>query len=196
MAVAGLACADHLSVGNIEGSKKSRGAVALVIVGVGGSSSLLERQAGLRSIQGLNLTFLIAAQHQCVLWSIEVKTHDVFQFAHEVRIVGDLEGPGQMRFQAVVTPDPSYGGRSKTRRFSHGSCAPMRLSSWDLFDRAAHHRFLLLGRDDRLAAPTGFVLKDASHAFCGKTITPASRFLTRNPESGTDLLVRPTLRGQ
>jgi len=61
--------------------------------------------------------------------------YDIFGFAHEVRMVGDLEGPGQMTLQAVVTSDSSYGGRAKTRRLCHGSCAPKRLSSWELIDR-------------------------------------------------------------
>ena len=61
MTVALLAGANDGSVRDIESGKESRGAVAFVVVGVGGSSSLLERQAGLSPIQSLNLALLIAA---------------------------------------------------------------------------------------------------------------------------------------
>ena len=86
-----MARADDRPVRDVESVKEGRGTVALVVVGVGGGSSLLEWQAGLSPVQSLNLAFLIAAQHQCVFWSIEVKAHDVLELAHEVRIVGDLE---------------------------------------------------------------------------------------------------------
>src|ERR1039458_8743193 len=72
-------------------ANKSGRAVAFVIVRHGGAASALQRQAGLGTIQGLNLALLVGAQHQRVLRRIEIQADDVFQFLGECRIVADLE---------------------------------------------------------------------------------------------------------
>ena len=47
MAVAGLARADDRPVRDVESGKESRGTVALVVVGVGGGSSLCPASVGM-----------------------------------------------------------------------------------------------------------------------------------------------------
>src|ERR1035441_9041496 len=90
--------------------KTSRSAVAFVVVRHGGAASALQRQAGLGTVQSLNLALLVGAQHQRVLRRVEVQTDDVFQFLRERRIVADLEGLHAMRFQSVGPPDAPHAG--------------------------------------------------------------------------------------
>jgi hypothetical protein len=64
----------------------------------GGAASALQRQAGLSTIQSLNLALLVGTQHQRMLRRVEVQTDNVFQFLGELRIVDDFEGFDEMRF--------------------------------------------------------------------------------------------------
>src|SRR5262249_3256512 len=70
----------HLAVGCIEGSKKSSGAVAFVVVRHGLAAPTLQWQSGLGTIQSLDLTFLVHAQHQSVFGRVQIQADDIFQF--------------------------------------------------------------------------------------------------------------------
>jgi len=59
--------------------KKRGGAVAFVVMGHGAATSFLQGQAGLGSIQCLNLAFLVDAEHQGLLGRIEIEAHDIGQ---------------------------------------------------------------------------------------------------------------------
>src|SRR5215470_19486391 len=87
-----------LAVGCIEGSKKSSCAVAFVVVRHGLAAPTLQWQSGLGTIQGLDLTFLVHAQHQSVFGWVQIQADDIFQFFRELRIAADLEALDAMRF--------------------------------------------------------------------------------------------------
>src|SRR5215471_6694607 len=70
----------HLAVGRIEGGEKSSRAIAFVIVCHGLAAPTLERQSGLGTIQSLDLTFLVHAQHQSVFGRVQIQADDIFQF--------------------------------------------------------------------------------------------------------------------
>src|SRR5579872_6105264 len=88
MSVPLLAQTDHFSIQSVESRKQRRSAIALVIVGHRTSAAALQRQTRLRAVESLNLTLLIAAQHQGALGWIEIKTYDRLQLFGEVRIGG------------------------------------------------------------------------------------------------------------
>src|SRR5271170_3970203 len=83
-----LAQPDHFSIQSVESGKQRRRAIALIIVGHRTSAATLQRQARLRAVESLNLTLLVAAQHQGVLGWIEIETYDRLQLFGEVRIGG------------------------------------------------------------------------------------------------------------
>ena len=58
------AVADHFAVEHAEGRKQGGRAVAFVVVRHRPTAAFLQRQARLGAIEGLNLTFLVDAQHQ------------------------------------------------------------------------------------------------------------------------------------
>ena len=90
--------AKHFAVGGIEGGEQSRCPIPFVVMGPGLATSTFERQAGLRAIQGLDLTLLIQAQHQSVLRWVQVQTYDIGQLFGKLGIPTRLEGLQQMRF--------------------------------------------------------------------------------------------------
>ncbi len=73
--------------------KQRRRSVPFVVVSHGSAAPLLERQAGLRAIQRLDLALLVGTEHDGMLRRVEIKPDDGFQFFGEFRIVADFEGP-------------------------------------------------------------------------------------------------------
>lgn len=103
--------ADHFPGGYIQGGEQRRRAVALVVMGVGDRAPWGQGQAGLRSIQGLDLAFLIDAEHQRPARRIEIQPDDIVHLVDEGRIGGQLEGLCQMRFEAKGLLDTHHAGR-------------------------------------------------------------------------------------
>src|SRR3990170_1767219 len=104
VAVPRPAVADDGPVQDIKNRKQGRGAKADAIMRLVRRESWPQRQARLRSIQGLDLALLVHAQHQRLVWWVEVEPHHVSQFADEVGVPTQLEGLGAMRLQAVGAP--------------------------------------------------------------------------------------------
>ena len=71
------AFADHLARFDVERSKQRRRAVALVVVGHRGRPALLQGQARLCAVEGLDLALLVHAQHQRLVRRVHVKADDV-----------------------------------------------------------------------------------------------------------------------
>src|SRR5687768_1736749 len=72
-----IALADHLALQHLQRGEQSRGAVPLVIVGHGPTTSFFEGQAWLCPIQRLNLALLVHAQHDRPLRRIQVQPHHI-----------------------------------------------------------------------------------------------------------------------
>ncbi len=83
--------ADHAAVQQAQGGIQRRGAVAFVIVSQGATTPLLQRQPRLSSIQGLNLRFLVDAQHQRLIGRIQVQAHNVTQFLDKPFVSAELK---------------------------------------------------------------------------------------------------------
>ncbi len=87
--VALLALANDRAVKHVQGGKQGGCAVAFVVVRHRLGPSLLQWQAGFRAIECLNLTFLIAAQHQRVLGWGHIQAHDIFELLIELGVARD-----------------------------------------------------------------------------------------------------------
>jgi hypothetical protein len=55
------------------------------------AATLLHGQAGLGTIQSLDLALLVYAQHKRVLGRIQIETDNILQLGREIRIIADLE---------------------------------------------------------------------------------------------------------
>lgn len=98
MAMSWHAFCDDPPLGKFDGCKQSRRSVSFVVVCERLQSPRIHRETLLRAIKSLNLTFLIARQNEGALWRIEIQTNDVSQLVNELRVVGNLEGLGAVRF--------------------------------------------------------------------------------------------------
>ena len=113
----------------IERSELGHGAMANVIVRLRADMADAQRQSRLGTVQGLNLTFFIAAQHQCLVWRVQIQPDDVPEFLFEVGIVGQLERMSQVRLYVIGSPYTLDAGRRNTRDLRHASAAPARLAN-------------------------------------------------------------------
>src|ERR1700728_1772859 len=125
MAMPLLAQTKNLAVGRIQRGKQSSRAITLIVVRQRSTASTLQRQAGLGTVQSLDLALLIGAQHQRMFGRIEIQTDDVFQLLCEGRIVTDFESIHTMRFQSVGVPDAPHAGFADTNGRGHGARAPV-----------------------------------------------------------------------
>lgn len=111
--------ADHLAVERVQRGKQRRRTVALVVVRHRSGPAALQWQARLRSVERLNLTLLIAAQHNGMLGRVQVESNNRFEFLGELRIVADFEGLDQMGLQAILVPDAPDAGFANPHLFGH-----------------------------------------------------------------------------
>ena len=72
-----MALSDDATAQNFQGREQSGGAVAFVIMRHRPATAFLQGQAGLRTIQRLNLALLIHTQHDRLLRWIQIQAHYV-----------------------------------------------------------------------------------------------------------------------
>jgi hypothetical protein len=91
MPVALHATADDLALQHVEGGEQGGRAVVLVIVGHGPGPTLLQGQARLGAVQGLDLRLLIDTEDHGVGGRIDIQADDVADLGGELRIVESLK---------------------------------------------------------------------------------------------------------
>ena len=109
MAVTGHVLADHRAFQDVQRGEQRGGSVALVIVGQRRAPALLQRQARLGAVQGLDLALLVDAKHDGMGRRRNVKAHDIGQFLDEGGIIREFELAPTMRRQAMGLPDRLHG---------------------------------------------------------------------------------------
>ena len=106
------AAPDHGSVEHVERGEQRRRAVAFVVVGHGPAFAGLERQAGLRAVERLDLAFLVDRDDDGVRGRVHVEADDVLDLLGEIGIVGALEGAEAMRLQPMRLPQALDGAQA------------------------------------------------------------------------------------
>ena len=119
MAMPLLAQADDFAVGRIQRGEQRRRAVAFVVVRHGRAAALLQRQAGLRAIQRLDLALLVAHNTSACSGGLRYSPTMSSSFSAKCWIVADLE----------VLTRPS---RSTIRTASSVSGTVNTASSWEI----------------------------------------------------------------
>ena len=107
--MSGQAGSDHAAVECMERRQERRRGVALVVVRHRLAASLLERQAGLRAIESLDLRFFGAGEDQRAFWRREVESDDIVECCGATGVVAELESVDAMRFAARGAPDAAHG---------------------------------------------------------------------------------------
>jgi hypothetical protein len=60
----------------------------MLAIAITPAAAFFQRQTGLRTVQGLDLALLVAAQHNGVLGRREIEAHDVVELLNEMLVVG------------------------------------------------------------------------------------------------------------
>src|SRR5712671_3133077 len=79
-------------------------------------AAFLHRQSRLCAVEGLDLAFLIDAQHQRLVRRVEIQPNDILNFFGELRIVRQLEGLRQVWFEPMRCPDALHAGMAEACR--------------------------------------------------------------------------------
>ena len=162
---------------------------------IGAATAGLERQTGLRAIQGLDLALLIAAQHDGVLRRCQADPDHVGELLQKLRITGKFETFGQMRLPSVILPGPLKRVFADPLSAGHRACAPMRRAGRLGLERGVDP---LSDASDRVAGfattPRG-ELPHATDALLAHPSAPQRSGLATNPARHRGGLVGLPLRG-
>ena len=120
-----IALANHLPMQRIQSGKQRRRAVTLVVVGHCPATALLDREAGLRPIERLNLALLVHAQNERLLRRIQIQSDHVGHFFQELGVAREFECLDPMGFQIMGLPDLVHGGLAEPLTPGHRPATPM-----------------------------------------------------------------------
>ena len=124
------AVADHFAIEHAQRGEQCSRAVALVVVRHCPAAPLLDRQSWLGTIECLDLTFLVDAQDQGLVWRVEIKADHIVELFDKTFVAAELESLGQMRLEAVSIPNTLNRHPADALRLGHGADAPVSGASW------------------------------------------------------------------
>jgi len=108
MAVLPVTSPDHFACGDVQRSEQRGGSVADIVMAPAFGIARRHRQQRLRSVQGLNLRFLIDAQDRRFVWRRHIQTHDIPHLLDEQRVFGELEGLPHMGLPVLIARRPLW----------------------------------------------------------------------------------------
>jgi hypothetical protein len=171
MPVLALDTADQTPLKIIQCGEQGDGAVTNIIVRLRADMPDPNRSTRLRAFQGLNLAFLIAAEHQRFVWRVEIQPDHIPELLFEMRIIGQFEGTGQMRFQVVGGPKFVHAGGRNSSRSGRASAAPPWFTDARLSDLLKDTTHSIKGQK-RFTAPTRLI-EQTVQPLSLKALTPA-----------------------
>jgi hypothetical protein len=134
MPVLALDATDQAYLKIIQHREQGNSAVADIVMRLRTDMPDPQRQTRLGAFQGLNLAFLIAVKHQRLIWRVEIQSDYIPKFFFEMRIIGQFEDAGQVRFQVIGSPESVHAGGRDPGDSRHAPTAPSRLVDSRLSD--------------------------------------------------------------
>ena len=154
------AVADHFAIEQAQRCEQCGRSVALVVVRHGPTAPLLDRQSWLSTIECLDLAFLVDAQHQGLVWRVEIKPDHIVELFDKTFVAAELKSLGLMRLEAVSIPNTLNRHPADTLRLGHCADAPMSGASWGGVQSGFHHcPHFFLGDSWDTAWPRGVFLQ-------------------------------------
>jgi hypothetical protein len=140
-----------LACGDLQRCVEIDDAVPLVVVRVPARSPLAKREGQLRSLQHLDGSLLIDAEHDGMLWWVEVEAHDVLHLRNEVRVTTDLVGSNEVRLEFVAAQDVGDAAGREADLLCEQTRGPPTATRWrrghrqshDALDRGGRHCVVL-----------------------------------------------------
>ncbi len=99
------AVTDDFPIEQAQGCEQGGRAVASVVVRHRPTAPLLQREARLGAIEGLDVAFLVDAQDQGLVRGIKIESHDIVELLDKLLVPADREGPDEMGLEVVSLPD-------------------------------------------------------------------------------------------
>ena len=104
--IAGIGC--DLPGGHLQGGKQGGGAVPDVVMGAAGSQARAQRQHRRGPVQGLDLGFLIDADHDRVVRRVQAQANDIADLGFQLRVGAELKRLDPVRLDLPLAPDPGH----------------------------------------------------------------------------------------
>jgi hypothetical protein len=145
-------------------------------------------------VQGLNLGFLVATEHQGAFGWIQVQPKDVPEFGFKVRIARKLKDFRSVRLKVIFYPEPMDGGFRDALVLGHGPHAPARQAGRRLGYLADDPASDLRG-DGGFAPAARPVLQRAESLLDKARPSPADRVVVQ-AHFPADLAIGHPVRGQ
>ena len=147
---------------------------------------LFEGQSRLGAIEGLNLALFVDRKHQSLIGRIEVETDDILHFVGEIRVIGDLEGATDVRFEPILLPDALHAGVADADFVPHHPHAPVRSMGRTLLDGFFDNLALESLADRLLAGRLAASFDQACDTSFDKIILPAPNSCLGHPDCALD----------
>ena len=181
----GQALADDPAREHVEDGEQRGRAMAFVVVGHRPGAARLYRQAGLGTVEGLDLGLFVHAEHDRLVGRAHVQPDHVDELLLEAFVGRELESLYQVRLELSGGSDPLDCRCRDPDLFRHVPAAPVRLAlglgvlgePHDLFDFA-------LG-DGRLAATALADFAELGQTFGAKARTPLAHRGHRDAEASS-----------
>ncbi len=189
------AVTDDGAIQSAQRGEQGGGAVARVVVGQGPAAARFQRQAGLGSVERLDLALLIDTEDQRFVGWIQVKADHIGELLHKLRIPADLKRRDPVGLQTVLLPNAANRRFADALGFGHHPRAPVggvgRLTVQRRFHKGSPLRITNRGE----AAGTGSILLQTRGTQRPKALTPELHGGPRDaPAEGNRLALHPPLR--
>ncbi len=167
------AAADDLAIEHVQRCKQRSRSIALVVVRHRSAAALFHRQAGLGTVERLDLAFFVNAQNQRLVWRIKIKPDHVLDFGGEVLVARDLERLDPVRLEPVRVPDPLHAAVRDLGHLRHAAQAPVGRIRRLAVQRHLHHLLDYFRAERFDARRTGRVLQKSLNPFGDIAPAPA-----------------------
>ena len=188
MPVALHVTADDGTVEHIQRREQCCRAVTFVIVCHGAATASLHGQAGLGTVQRLDLAFLIHRQNDRVGRRIHIEADDISDLFDECGIVRQLENPEPVRLKAVGTPYPLHRTNRNTGCLGHRGAGPMGGLKGRRFLGQREYLINLGSRKRRNTGRSRFILQQPVNALAHVPFLPAPHRCFAFPGAMHDLV--------
>lgn len=184
------AIATDFPIEHAQRGEQGRGAIALIVMRYRAAAAFLQREARLRAIESLDLAFLVDGEHQGLRWGIEIESDHIVELLDELSIAAHLEGPHEMRLQAMLLPDAAHGGFADPVRVRHGPSTPMRRSRWRRVQGRLHNGADRPVRHAWEASRAGSIFLEPRDPQSQKPLTPQLHGWPRDPQLPRNVLTQ------
>lgn len=116
----------HASALHLQRREQRGGAVPYIVMRAPLGLPRTHRQQRLGTVQRLNLSLLVHAQHQSFVRRVQIQTDDIPHLFNEQRVLGKLKCLGAMRLESESTPDAADRALTESAAAGHRARRPVR----------------------------------------------------------------------